>query len=138
MREIHWHLTSDEWNFIIQGQGRVTIFSSAASRTFDFQAGDVGYIPVDASHYIENTGDEPLVYMEVLQSPRYTDISAAQWLALSPSQTVRETLNLPQSFIDTLPKTKRYLVPGSTNHTATNFTVADYPNAKVNASTVKL
>ncbi|EMC96323.1 hypothetical protein BAUCODRAFT_107856 [Baudoinia panamericana UAMH 10762] len=135
MREIHWHLTSDEWNFFLAGQGRVTVFTGPTnSRTFDYQEGDVGYIPVSSSHYVENTGSEPLVYMEVLQAPRYIDISAAQWLGLTPSQVVRETLNLPQSFIDTLPKTKRYIVPGDTNLTATNFTAAAYPNANLNAT----
>jgi oxalate decarboxylase family bicupin protein len=135
MREIHWHLTSDEWSFFLQGQGRITAFvGPSSSRTFDFQAGDVGYVPDVAGHYVENIGDEPLVYMEVLQSPRYTDISAAQWLGLTPSQVVRETLNLPQSFVDTLPKTKRYIVPGNTNLTTTNFTVSDYPNAALNAT----
>ncbi|KAJ4405904.1 hypothetical protein N0V82_010235 [Gnomoniopsis sp. IMI 355080] len=130
MREIHWHLTSDEWNFFIKGQGRVTVFEGPqSSRTFDFQEGDVGYIPVTNSHYVENTGNETLVYMEILQAPRYSDISAAQWLGLTPGQVVRDTLNLPQSFIDTLPKTKRYIVPGNTNLTTTNFTVASYPNA---------
>ncbi|KAK4500225.1 hypothetical protein PRZ48_008412 [Zasmidium cellare] len=135
MREIHWHLTSDEWNFFVQGQGRVTVFTGPTnSRTFDYQAGDVGYITDASSHYVENTGDEPLVYIEVLQAPRYIDISVAQWLGLTPGQVVRETLNVPQSFIDSLPKTKRYIVPGSTNHTQTNFTVADYPNARVNST----
>ncbi|KAH9826568.1 oxalate decarboxylase, partial [Teratosphaeria destructans] len=135
MREIHWHLTSDEWNFFLQGQGRVTVFTGPqASRTFDYQAGDVGYIPDASSHYVENTGPGPLVYLEVLQAPRYEDVSAAQWLGLTLPQVVKETLNLPQSFIDTLPKTKRYIVPGDTNLTATNFTVASYPNAALNAT----
>lgn len=105
------------------------------SRTFDYQAGDVGYVPVTASHYVENTGNETLVYMEVLQAPRYIDISAAQWLGLTPAQVVRETLNLDQAFIDTLPKTKRYIVPGKGfNTTNTNFTVSSYPNANLNAT----
>ncbi|EME47883.1 hypothetical protein DOTSEDRAFT_60264 [Dothistroma septosporum NZE10] len=139
MREIHWHLTSDEWNFLIQGQGRVTVFQGPqASRTFDFTAGDVGYIPVADSHYIENTGNETLVYLEVLQAPRYIDISAAQWLGLTPGQVVKDTLNVPQSFIDTLPKTKRYIVPGNPNHLTTNFTVANYPNAKFNATSAQV
>ena len=44
MRELHWHLTSDEWDFFLQGSARLTAFSApASSRTFDFQAGDVGY-----------------------------------------------------------------------------------------------
>ena len=135
MREIHWHSTTDEWSFFIAGQGRVTVFlGPSSSRTFDFQAGDVGYIPVAGSHYVENTGSEPLVYMEVLSAPRYSDISAAQWLGLTPSQVVRETLNLDQDFIDILPKTKRYIVPGNANLTTTNFTVASYPNARLNAT----
>lgn len=135
MREIHWHLTSDEWNFFIRGQGRVTSFTGPTnSRTFDFQAGDVGYVPSSASHYAENTGSETLVYLKVLQAPRYIDISAAQWLGLTPSQVVKETLNLPPSFIHTLPKTKRYIVPGNANLTTTNFTVSAYPNAALNAT----
>ena len=64
MRELHWHTTSDEWNYIIAGRGRLTVFSAPeASRTFDFQAGDVGYVPVPNSHYLENTGTEDLVYL---------------------------------------------------------------------------
>lgn len=73
MREIHWHPTSDEWNFFIAGNARITVFSApASSRTFDFAEGDVGYVPFPDSHYIENTGDVDVVYLEVLQSPHYS------------------------------------------------------------------
>lgn len=134
MREIHWHLESDEWNFFLAGQARVTVYEGPqASRTFDFSAGDVGYIPVVDSHYVENTGTVPVVYMEVLQAPKYSDISASQWLGLTPSQVVKDTLNVPQSFIDKLPKTKQYIVPGNANYSTTNFTVDSYPNANLNA-----
>jgi oxalate decarboxylase family bicupin protein len=64
MRELHWHTTSDEWNYIIGGQGRLTVYVAPdASQTYDFRAGDVGYIPVTSAHYLENTGDEDLVYV---------------------------------------------------------------------------
>ena len=43
----------------------------SSSRTFDFNAGDVGYIPVAETHYMENTGDEDVVFLEVLQAPRF-------------------------------------------------------------------
>lgn len=73
MREIHWHTTSDEWNFFIAGNARITVFSApAASRTFDFAEGDVGYVPFPDSHYVENTGDVDVVYLEVLQSSRFS------------------------------------------------------------------
>ncbi|GAB7362579.1 hypothetical protein MBLNU230_g2894t1 [Neophaeotheca triangularis] len=133
MREIHWHLTSDEWNFFLRGQGRVTVFEGpSASRTFDFQEGDVGYVPVADSHYVENTGSEPVVYMEILQAPRYSDISASQWLGLTPQQVVKDTLNVDQTFVDNLPKTKNYIVPGNKDLGTTNFTVDASQDAKVN------
>ena len=73
MREIHWHSNSDEWNFFIAGDARITVFSAPeSSRTFDFTEGDVGYIPFPEAHYIENTGDVDLVYLEVLLAPKFT------------------------------------------------------------------
>ena len=73
MREIHWHPTSDEWNFIVAGSARMSVFSApAAARTFDLTEGDVGYVPYPDSHYIENVGDVDVVYLEVLQSPHYS------------------------------------------------------------------
>lgn len=73
MREIHWHPTSDEWTFFIKGQGRATLFTAPDyATTFDYHAGDVGYFPQSNSHYVENTGDEDLMFLEVLQAPRFT------------------------------------------------------------------
>ena len=124
MREIHWHLTSDEWTFFLSGQARCTVFAGpSSSRTFDFQAGDVGYIPVADSHYVENTGTEDVVYLEILQAPKFADISVGQWMGLTPPQVIADTLHLPQSLIDKLPKHKPYILPGNANLTTTNFTV---------------
>lgn len=33
--------------------------NSGHNRTYDFQSGDVGYVPFAMGHYIENTGDTP-------------------------------------------------------------------------------
>ncbi len=60
MRELHWHPNTDEWQYYIGGQGRMGVFASAGqARTFDFQAGDVGYVPFAMGHYVENTGYTP-------------------------------------------------------------------------------
>lgn len=119
MRELHWHLTSDEWNYYLAGSARLTSFlAPTSSRTFDFSAGDVGYIPAGQSHYIENVGTEDVVFLEVLKQEKFTDISVAQWLALTPRQVVKDTLHLPDSVLDALPQQKTYLKPGNTNLTA--------------------
>jgi oxalate decarboxylase len=95
LRELHWHPNTDEWQYFISGQGRMTVFASAGkARTFDFQAGDVGYVPFAMGHYIENTGDEPLRFLEMFRSDRFADISLSQWMALTPPQLVQQHLNL--------------------------------------------
>ncbi|KAG6083073.1 hypothetical protein E4U16_004966 [Claviceps sp. LM84 group G4] len=114
MREIHWHTTSDEWSYFLQGSGRATIYAApSAGQTFDFTSGDVGYIPKDSAHYIENTGTEDLVFLEVLLAPKFTDISVAQWLALTPKQTIQDHLGLPDELLENLPKEKTILKEGN-------------------------
>jgi oxalate decarboxylase/phosphoglucose isomerase-like protein (cupin superfamily) len=45
MREIHWHTTSDEWNFFLAGHARISIYAAVGNaRTFDYNAGDCGYV----------------------------------------------------------------------------------------------
>jgi oxalate decarboxylase len=95
MRELHWHPTNDEWQYYISGQGQMTVFASSGhARTFDYQAGDVGYVPFAMGHYILNTGTEPLRFLEMFKSSRYADVSLNQWLSLTPPELVKAHLNL--------------------------------------------
>jgi oxalate decarboxylase len=111
MREIHWHPNADEWQYYLSGTARMTFFASQdSSRTFDFRAGDVGYVPKSMSHYVHNTGDEPLKSLELFRWPRFEDVSLNQWLALTPALLVKSHLGLDQSTIDSMSKTKRNIV----------------------------
>ena len=95
MRELHWHPNADEWQYYISRQGRMTVFASAGkARTFDYQAGDVGYVPFAMGHYVENTGDEPLRFLEMFRSDHFADVSLNQWMALTPPELVQAHLNL--------------------------------------------
>jgi oxalate decarboxylase len=95
LRELHWHPNTDEWQYYISGQARMTVFaSSGKARTFDYQAGDVGYIPFAMGHYVENIGEEPLRFLEMFRSDRFVDISLSQWMALTPPELVQAHLNL--------------------------------------------
>ena len=90
MRELHWHPNADEWQYYLKGQGRMTVFASGGkSRTFDYQAGDVGYVPFAMGHYVENTGDETLTFLEMFRSDHFADISLNQWMALTPPELVQ-------------------------------------------------
>ncbi|KAI1498173.1 RmlC-like cupin domain-containing protein [Biscogniauxia marginata] len=119
MREVHWHTQSDEWSYFLEGSARITVFSApSSSRTFDFTAGGVGYIEKSAGHYVENTGDVDAVFLEVLLADRFSDVSAAQWLALTPRQVVKDTLGLSDAVLDGIPRDKTLLKPGNPNMTA--------------------
>lgn len=120
MREIHWHPSSDEWSFILSGAGRATLFVPPSSaRTFDYRAGDVGYIPQSSSHYVENIGSEDLVFLEVLQADHFSDISLGQWIGSTSKQIIRDSLNLSSETLSKLSTEKQYVVSGPTNLTST-------------------
>ena len=110
MRELHWHPNTDEWQYYIPGRARMTVFASGGkARTFDYQAGDVGYVPFAMGHYVENTGDEPVRFLEMFRSDRFADMSLNQWMALTPPELVQAHLNIGQSTIANLRKDKPIL-----------------------------
>ncbi len=111
MRELHWHPNADEWQYYISGKARMTVFAAEArARTFDYQAGDVGYVPMSMSHFIENTGSEPLRFLELFKSPRFMDVSLAQWMALTPHELVAAHLKIDRAVLDRLRKDKQPVV----------------------------
>jgi oxalate decarboxylase len=113
MRELHWHPNGDEWQYYLAGHGRMTVFgSSGKARTFDYRAGDVGYVPFAMGHYVENTADEPLVFLELFRSDRFADVSLAQWMGLVPPELVRAHLNLDDATLAALPREKPITAAG--------------------------
>jgi oxalate decarboxylase/phosphoglucose isomerase-like protein (cupin superfamily) len=65
---------------------------------------------IHCRHYIENTGTEDLVWIEIYKSDHVADISLTQWLALTPADIVAQTLKVPVSFAQQLKKDKQVLV----------------------------
>src|SRR4051794_38064494 len=105
MRELHWHPNSDEWQYYIEGEARMGVFgASGQARTFDFRAGDVGYVPFAMGHYIENTGSTPLRFLEIFKSSYFADVSLDTWMALTPPELVQAHLNLDEQVMQVLRK----------------------------------
>lgn len=127
MREIHWHSNADELQYYIQGKARMTVFKPGPkARTFNYQAGDVGYVPVGNFHYVQNIGDEKVIFLEIFKSNHFADISLAQWIAMTPKEVVKSVLNLSDEFLDKVKKESNPVVkyPGfempSANRTPQN------------------
>jgi oxalate decarboxylase len=111
MRELHWHSNNDEWQYYLTGQGRMTVFAgNGTARTFDYRAGDVGYVPFATGHYIQNTGNETLWFLEMFKSDRFVDVSLNQWMALTPRDLVRDNLHVGPELLDALRKVESPVV----------------------------
>jgi oxalate decarboxylase len=112
LREMHWHPNVSEWQYWIKGQGRMTVvLTQGKARTMDFHANDVGFVPAMAGHYIENTGTEDLVFLEMFKTPHYQDVSLNEWIARMPDSIAQAHLKLPLSTIRRAPQTKISVLP---------------------------
>ncbi|KFZ17954.1 hypothetical protein V501_01462 [Pseudogymnoascus sp. VKM F-4519 (FW-2642)] len=117
LRTMHWHPNASEWSYFIRGKARVTIFASnGTARTFNYQAGDIGIVPRNMAHFVENIGDEPIEMLEVFRASKFQDFSLEQWLAQTPQTMVVEHLNLDggnaKRFLDSISKKKVPVKPG--------------------------
>jgi hypothetical protein len=72
----------------------VTIFAAeGTARTFDYQAGDVGIVPRNMGHFIENlSDDEEIEVLEIFRSDKFQDFSLFQWMGETPQRLVKEHL----------------------------------------------
>lgn len=107
MRELHWHPNNDEWQYYLSGQGRMTVFTgNGNARTFDYRAGDVGYVPFATGHYVQNTGTTTLWFLEMFKSDRFEDVSLNQWMALTPHELLKGNLHVGPELLQALRKEK--------------------------------
>jgi oxalate decarboxylase len=113
VREMHWHPNGAEWQYWLQGSGRMTVVTTnGTARTLDYKANDVGYVPKMAGHSIENTGTEDIIFLEMFKAPRFEDISVNQWIARMPDKMAEAHLKLAVSTIRQAPKEKKGLILG--------------------------
>jgi oxalate decarboxylase len=112
IRELHWHPNADEWQYFISGKGRMTVFATGGrARTMDFQAGDVGYVQKTLPHYVQNTGDTDLKFLEMFKSSYYQDLALSEWLAHTPPELVAAHLNLDKATLDAIPRDNAVILP---------------------------
>ena len=113
MRELHWHPTSSEWQFWLAGGGRMTIvMPEGRARTVDFKANDVGFVPTSAGHYIENTGDTDVVFLEMFKASRFVDFSLNNWIGRMPPEMATAHLNLDAAALRKIPTEKNPIITG--------------------------
>src|SRR5712671_4297578 len=105
LRELHWHPTADEWQYLIEGQVSVTMFGSGGRyRTETLEKGDVGYIPQGYGHSIENVGDKPCRVLIGLNTGIYEAIDLSQWIAGNPLDVLATNFGKPAALFEKFPR----------------------------------
>jgi len=112
LREMHWHPNADEWQYYIKGQAEMTVFDTGPQVvTQNFRPGDIGYVKRSFGHYIRNTGDTDLQFLEVFNSSYFSDVSLSDWLTHTPPLMVAQHLNIDPQVVSRFPDNKPEIVP---------------------------
>jgi oxalate decarboxylase len=112
MRELHWHPNADEWQYYIKGKARMTVFDTGPkAATADFRAGDIGYVRKSLGHYVQNTGDTDLIFLEIFKADHFAEVSLSDWLAHTPPKLVMEHLNISPDALATFPNSRPDILP---------------------------
>ncbi|KLT64697.1 cupin domain-containing protein [Pedobacter sp. BMA] len=114
LREMHWHPNADEWQYYISGSAEMTVFlAEATAVTEQFSAGDVGYVPMGAGHYIKNIGTEVCRILIGFNSGNYESIDLSEWLAANPDDVLITNFGIPAEVVKKLPGRKLFIAPAT-------------------------
>ena len=78
----------------------------------NFNENDVGFVPRVAGHYVENTGDTDLAFLEMFAASEYSDFSLNNWITHLPPEMVTAHLNLDRETIGKIPAENFAVIPG--------------------------
>jgi oxalate decarboxylase len=111
LRELHWHPTADEWQYVIEGDISVTMFGSHGRyRTEKLGAGDVGYIPQGYGHSVENVGKAGCRVLIGFNTGVYQAIDLTQWIAGNSTDILATNFSKPASLFEKFPKQGEFIV----------------------------
>lgn len=114
LRELHWHPTSDEWQYVVSGNVSVTLFGSHGRfRTELLNGGDVGYIPQGYGHSIENVGTTTARLLIAFNTGAYAAIDLSQWIAGNPAYLLANHFGKPTEFFSQFPMRDVFIAPSS-------------------------
>ncbi len=105
LRELHWHNTADEWQYVYEGKISATLFgANGRYRTETLEKGDVAYIPQGYGHSIENVGDKPCRVLIGFNAGIYEEIDLSEWIAGNPPDVLATNFGKPPALFQEFPK----------------------------------
>jgi len=112
LRELHWHPNADEWQYVIEGTIKVTMFGAHGRfRTELLHTGDVCYIAQGYGHSIESIGSEPSRILIGFNSGTYESIDLSAWIAGNPVDVLATNFGKSESLIRQFPRKDVFIAP---------------------------
>jgi oxalate decarboxylase len=104
LRELHWHPSADEWQYVLEGKISMTAFGSHGRfRTETLEQGDVGYIPQGYGHSIESVSDKKSRVLIGFNSGIYEEIDLTEWMAGNPADVLATNFGKPATLFEKFP-----------------------------------
>ncbi len=115
LRELHWHPTADEWQYVVEGTVSMTMFGSHGRyRTETLEKGDVGYVPQGYGHSIENVGGGRSRVLIGFNTGVYKTIDLSQWIAGNPTDVLATNFSKPAGWFEKFPRRDVFIAPPDT------------------------
>ncbi len=94
----HWHPGGNEWQFLLEGRTKVTIFEAEKRMaSAELAPGDCAYLPRAMGHTVQNIGTGPCHFVGVHDAASYAECSLSQWLSTVPTHLIAANLGLTGS-----------------------------------------
>ena len=77
-----------------------------------FEQGDVGYVPQEYGHSLENLGDKPCRVLIGFNSGIYEDIDLTEWMAANPPDVLATNFSKPASLFEKFPHKDVFITSG--------------------------
>lgn len=101
----HWHPGANEWQFLLKGRTKVTIFEAEKRMaTAEMAPGDCAYLPRAMAHTVQNVGTEPCQFVGVHDTTGYAECSLSQWLSTVSIHLIAANLGLTDAEAASLPR----------------------------------
>lgn len=113
IREPHWHPNADEWDLVLTGRARVTLFAGGDDATaVELGPGDIGFLPRNGAHAVQAIGDEEFRLLSVFNASEFEAIGISEILAGQSAEALARNFGLAPEVVGRLPKGERFIVQG--------------------------
>jgi oxalate decarboxylase len=79
--------------------------------TMDSNPGDIGYVPRNYRHYVQNVGDTDMQFVAVFRTPNFQEVNLSDWLKHSPAEMVAEHLSVDPAMVPNRPAANAFIMP---------------------------